>query len=109
MWDRPEQRLDREKPHSRGHVHEVGDARGIASVLHGHALPDVRRPRQTWGKLGQAARPLRQYPEDMPPSLDHHLERAADKLLGHSLMEKVAHRVDEDTARFTPPQREREL
>ena len=45
----------------------------------------------------------------MPARVRHDLERAADELLGHVLMEQVTHRVQKDTARFAPSEREREL
>ena len=82
------------------------------SARHVNRLFSIDTPSQTFGGQGSAGRerdralgPLSEHLECVPLRRRHDVEDALDELERHDLVEEVAHRVDEDHPRASPPQR----
>lgn len=106
LADWPYQGFERNEADRRWHLPEVVNSLLVAGVLHRHPYPDVFRPRrQLGGKLGEPLVPLGQHLVDMPGRFPHHLEDLLQKVERHFLVEEVAHGVDKDQARLSPPAR----
>jgi hypothetical protein len=75
-----------------------------ATILDAHADPDVRMPRQRRCELSQALVTLGQDLKRVPMGLSHDLEDLLEVGVRNTLVEEVAHRVDEDHSRPRPLQ-----
>jgi hypothetical protein len=73
-----------------------------ASVLDAHTDPDVRRPGEARGELGQALVPFRKDLEYVPVGLTHDCKDVGDEVVGDVFVEEVAHRVHKDRPRLSP-------
>src|ERR1700730_13128453 len=73
-------------------------------ILDGDSHPDIRAPRQRWGKFRQPIIPLCQDLEGVLISLPHYLKHLSDELLGDALVKQIAHGVHEDGSRAFPAQ-----
>ena len=103
--ERAQQRLAGEELDCGGGVAQQGDARGPALVFDGDAHPDVVGPGQRGGELGEPLGALGEHLVAVLVRRLHHLEDLVDVVVGHVLVEEVAHGVDEDGARLRPAER----
>jgi hypothetical protein len=81
----------------------------LLSILERNAKPDVPRDRSVTVAGGdvasQDAAPLRKYLEYVPRGTLHHIEYTVDERGGDLLVKEVTHRVHEDVARLSEPER----
>jgi hypothetical protein len=81
------------------------DAIGVILILDAHAHPNIFMPWEFPSKLDESLRSLRQDLKRMPVGSSHHIKNTAYEIQGHVRMEKIAHRIDKDLPRMSPPQR----
>jgi len=107
--ERSKQRLGTDEPHGRVNLAQVIDPSEVRWRFHGHADPDVPRPRFAGMRtvpVEQTLRPFGQNLEHVMVSAPHDVEHALNECIGNPLVEQIAHAVDEDPAGSTPAQRE---
>src|SRR5450759_563193 len=83
----------------------------IGSILDGRSEPNVRevpKGRMYGVPCGHPLGSLRQNLEGVVVSRGHRLEYLLDELVWHSVMEQVAHRIDEDHSGLAPAKGSRE-
>ena len=107
--DRADERFDGEKPHGRGHILNVPDARFLGSILDRRAQPDVARCSviaiSRVDIVAHARAALRQNLERVMVGLFHRIENLIDEIRRYAFVEQVAHRIDENHPMLFPVQR----
>ena len=106
---RPQERLDGEEPHRGGRRPKMPDSRRRHVILDGHAAPDMRGRRALPVSAPQVCpherAAFREHLELMPVGGLHGVEDAVDEIGWYTLVEQVAHRIDEDPTRPFPRKR----
>jgi hypothetical protein len=101
-----DQGFHRQEPDLGGNPSQMVDAEAVTGILHRHAHPDVRRPREVVGHLGETLGTLSEDLKGVLVGGLHRVEDSGDEIVGDLGVEEVGHGVDEDKTGLAPVERQ---